>query len=125
VHEKTLMSKKLSDITGAARENKERKLLNWQISTAENLLIDLIVKRAVDALEEGRGFVTPDELRVRCKMDLVACHLNGCLLDLRGFAFTSNYADFAHDFDGIVKNIDRASGQLMNGFKPIFRVVVN
>lgn len=48
-------------------------------------------------------------------MDITACHLNGCPLDLPGLADAS-IGDFNHDVMGIRKFINRETGKLEGDF---------
>jgi hypothetical protein len=52
-------------------------------------------------------------------MDITACHLNGCKLDLAKLLAADDF-NFAHDVLGIRRHIDRETGQLMNCFRPRF-----
>ena len=54
------------------------------------------------------------------QMDLTACHLNGCPLDLPGLYVARDF-DFAHDINGIARNLDRKTGKLRNSFLPRYR----
>ncbi len=50
-------------------------------------------------------------------MDLTACHLNGCELDLEQL-LASGDGDFAHDVFGIRRFLDRTRGTLTECFLP-------
>lgn len=50
-------------------------------------------------------------------MDLTACHLNGCPLDLAKLA-TCDDAEFAHDVFGIRRHLNRKTGKLTGHFHP-------
>mgnify|MGYP005726143363 CR=1 FL=1 len=54
-------------------------------------------------------------------MDLTACHVNGCLLDLKRL-LDSDESNFAHDVFGISNHIDRETGKLTKGFLPRFAI---
>jgi len=51
------------------------------------------------------------------RMDLTACHLNGCPLQLDDLLGAED-SDFAHDVFGIVCNLNRKTGRLENCFVP-------
>ena len=50
-------------------------------------------------------------------MDLSACHLNGCKLDLERL-HNADSLNLMHDVYGINQNIDRNTGRLQNCFVP-------
>lgn len=50
-------------------------------------------------------------------MDITACHMNGCPLDLERL-LNSDALDFVHDVIGIRNNINRMTGRLESGFLP-------
>ena len=55
---------------------------------------------------------------VRCDfMDITACHANGCRLHLKAF-LELRPQDFAHDFAGIQRHINRRTGKLEDCFTP-------
>jgi len=51
------------------------------------------------------------------EVDLIACHLNGCPLDLTRLLH-ADQKTFVHDLCGIVNNINRRTGALDNCFVP-------
>lgn len=114
------IEKPLHEVTDLHRSMREEHMLNVLASQEDWALIDRIVARARLVNNQRQELAAQDELRERCRMDILYTHLNGCPLDLQAFAFTSNTADFAHDFAGICKNINRSTGRLMNGFRPKF-----
>lgn len=63
----------------------------------------------------------PDDTRdidlLAADMDITACHLNGCPLDL-GKLMNARDGDFGHDVFGIRRHINRTTGQLEEGFAP-------
>jgi hypothetical protein len=65
--------------------------------------------------ERASAILGSDRLGV--KMDLTACHLNGCPLDLDKL-LAAPIADFGHDVNGIARYIDRDTGQLTKHFVP-------
>jgi hypothetical protein len=67
-----------------------------------------------------RATTLDDGLRkVDVVMDLTACHANGCPLDLTGLLNTGP-ARFGHDIYGIMWHLDRETGELRNGFVPLY-----
>lgn len=95
------------------------KLLNWQCSPQDMQLIDEICVRGL-ALWKSQGIHLDGQL---ARMDIAACHCNGCPLELLRFLM-SDAPDFVHDFSGISLHLDKKSGKLLNDFKPIFRKVL-
>lgn len=85
--------------------------MNINTTAQDNAKIMSIIARA-DGLGISKNFLTTYG-------DLVACHLNGCPLDLDAM-LTGGSADFAHDIHGIAGNIDRNTGKLLNCFLPRF-----
>lgn len=89
--------------------------LNWNAGTADIDLIDKIADRVTKC-----SFY--DELKVKKQhivMDLTATHCNGCKLDLYAMLHGS-LSDFAHDVVGIMRHLDRETGQLQDCFVPRF-----
>ena len=85
--------------------------IKWSISTSEMGLIDRIVDRVME--ENPKASLD----RVNTQMDLVAAHLNCVPLDLKKMLKASPF-DLAHDVFGIVRHIDRETGQLGGCFLP-------
>lgn len=54
---------------------------------------------------------------LHAEMDLTACHLNGCALDLPRL-LKAPKAVLGHDFYGIRKYLDRSTGKLTGNFDP-------
>jgi len=94
--------------------NETKRRIRWSVSKADSPVIFDIVKRA-NALAEKHG-QEPIPMLV---MDLTACHLNGCPLDLRRLLHAPDF-DFAHDVWGIHRHIDRDTGELGDCFLPRF-----
>lgn len=55
--------------------------------------------------------------RIGFVMDVIACHANGCPLDLAALAEADNL-NLVHDIGGIHINLDRGTGKLQNCFWP-------
>ncbi len=89
-------------------------MLNWDTTREEMDLIRDIVKRA-------RALLNTDFIDLA--MDITACHLNGCPLDLAGL-LAARDADFGHDVLGINRHINRETGQLEDCFCPRHAVQV-
>lgn len=76
--------------------------------------ITLIVNRAM-ALAKKHGNPIHDKLSLR--MDVTACHCNGCALDLQKLLAFDDF-NFVHDVFGIRNHIDRETGKLTRCFLP-------
>lgn len=90
------------------------KRLNWTATKEETESIDKIAHRAAKLANELTG---GDWKMFDFLMDIQACHLNGCPLDLDLLLSFPNF-DFSHDVFGIRKHINRNTGKLENCFKP-------
>ena len=86
-------------------------MINWAISKEDELVIIAIASRTYKELPDY-----PDP-KMTLIMDIEACHLNGCSLDLTGL-LNSPTGDFLHDVAGIRKHISRETGKLEEGFVP-------
>ena len=76
-------------------------------------LLRAIAKRAVThATRMGIPYPLPT-----AEMDLTACHVNGCPLDLPRL-MNAKDGDFGHDIFGIRRHIDRITGRLGGEFQP-------
>lgn len=87
--------------------------INWNISKEDDALIRAIVERAKQDGAE-RGSIVP---ALELQMDLTACHLNGCPLELERLLKFDSF-DFWHDIAGIRSHIDRDTGQITKSFLP-------
>lgn len=70
----------------------------------------------------NRGLSVADAAGIRLNamdtdMDITAAHCNGCPMDL-GEMLNADAFDFAHDFFGILRHIDRETGRLRDCFVP-------
>jgi hypothetical protein len=83
-------------------------VIRWNVTKHEAALIDVIVGRAIEA---GGGE------RMDWSMDITACHLNGCPLNLEALADAPEF-DFRHDVFGIRHHINRETGELAGCFLP-------
>lgn len=80
----------------------------------EATLIARIVTRAFDEIAELRRYGYD---RMSLTMDIEACHSNGNPIRLDDLLKADKF-NFAHDVIGIVNNLDRNSGKLINCFSP-------
>lgn len=79
--------------------------VNFDCSHEECMLLDEITDRALG------------DIKLKMGMDIIACHANGCQLDLKKL-LTFEDADFFHDINGISEHINRNTGKLENFFLP-------
>lgn len=89
------------------------KAMNFGVTDDEIIMIDKIVRRfAALCAEHGKQLAI-----VETMMDIVLTHTQNHKLNFIGLLLT-NDNDFAMDVIGIIKNMDRTTGKLTNGFKP-------
>jgi hypothetical protein len=86
-------------------------MINWNITKEDMAKVTRIVKRVRE------NFGTEDFKTLG--MDITACHLNGCPLDLDAL-LVADIDDFYHDIGGITHHIDRNTGALQDCFLPRF-----
>ena len=86
--------------------------LTFEISRADNRLIQQIVNRAARLAE----FAGADVGRLDLEMDIVAAHANAYPLDLARLLGAPDL-DFIHDVFGIEGHLDRKTGMLRGGFR--------
>lgn len=99
--------------------------INFRATPHEIAMANLIVERwNVEMKKRDKPMLAADHMQMLI-IDITACHLNGCALDLSGLLHTSHFDDFAHDVIGIGASIDRRTGRLRFGFAPKFRVKLN
>jgi peroxiredoxin family protein len=94
--------------------------INWNSSKSETEKIHKIMLRAASLM----SFELVGASRLSVSMDLTACHLNGCALDLDGL-LTADKGDLVHDVGGIMHHINRKTGQLENFFCPRYAATSN
>jgi hypothetical protein len=82
-------------------------------------IIDIMLRAASLMNFERRG-----SSRLEVTMDLTACHLNGCPLDLEGL-LSAKPSDVIHDVAGIIRHINRQTGQLEDCFCPRYSAPVS
>jgi len=88
-------------------------MLNWNTTKEDFETIIKIVERAESLLKGCVGN------RMTNLMDIEACHCNGNPLELQRF-LEADDENFAHDFLGIQRHINRRTGQLEDFFVPRF-----
>lgn len=85
---------------------------HWQIMNAA---------MAATAIAKELGIDYPT---IDASMDLSACHVVGCALDLpalnKAFFSEEHRQDFGHDVLGIRRHLDRDTGELRDCFRPRF-----
>jgi len=92
--------------------------INFEISATDDVLVEKIVERAhKHVYTEANGWDEETQDRTSTTMDVVACHLNGCPLDLQKL-LDSDAFTFSHDIVGIRRHINRSNGQIENCFLP-------
>ena len=84
--------------------------MNWVTTETECDLIGRVGDRAADLFGEALR-------QADVEMDITACHLNGCALDLPKLLAADDF-NFMHDIHGIGGNLDRTTGQLLDCFLP-------
>jgi hypothetical protein len=87
---------------------------SFHVTREEVLLINKIIERAERQSQRGHSID-----RMTAHMDISACIANGCPLKLQEWLDAPDF-DFAHDFYGIARHIDRTTGQLKDCFLPRF-----
>lgn len=92
------------------------KNVKFDATTEELELIKLIAVR-YNATRRTRKLEEVDQTSL--EMDIEAVHSNGCRLDLSRWLGSSDF-HFIHDISGIMTNIDRNTGKLLNNFDPRF-----
>lgn len=88
-------------------------MVSFECSDEEYETASEIVSRAIaEELAKKKEYM--DRL-----MDIIATHANGCPLDMKRFLDADEF-NFAHDFLGIVRYIDRKTGKMKDHFVPRF-----
>lgn len=89
--------------------------INWDTTTTEASTITAIAERYLDLIHHE----FPDGgAKLALRMDLTACHLNGCPLDLDGLLAADDFA-LAHDVQLIDRHLNRDTGKLgLRGEEP-------
>lgn len=92
-------------------------MIDFAATAEDTRAIHDIAKRAATMLGEDLvelGFGMMD-----VEMDVTACHLNGCPLELADLLAT-DASNFGHDIGGIIQHLDRETGELRDCFVPRF-----
>uniref|UniRef100_A0A6M3JLK6 DUF6874 domain-containing protein n=1 Tax=viral metagenome TaxID=1070528 RepID=A0A6M3JLK6_9ZZZZ len=89
-------------------------MINWSSTMEDTRIISACAGRFAEILK-SRGIKAPPQMDIA--MDLTACHLNGCPLDLQRLLAAEDF-DFSHDVVGIRNHIDRRTGTLRDCFVP-------
>ena len=84
--------------------------ISFNVTAEEADLITRIAMRGAEVLGDK-----VDKLSLA--MDLAACHANGCPLRLEDLLVAEKTA-FIHDITGIMRHMDRETGELGNCFVP-------
>lgn len=87
--------------------------INFAATPKDRASINRIVARAM-GMAAANGFTYE---RQDASMDLTACHMNGCTLDLAKLEAADDF-NFSHDVFGIRRHLDRNTGQLLHCFVP-------
>lgn len=74
-----------------------------------------LVRKIIERAEQEDLFGGYD--RESLEMDLIATHANGCPIDFNKLLQAGRF-DFTHDIAGIVRHLDRRSGELTRFFRP-------
>lgn len=91
------------------------KEISFETSRMDFDLIQQIVNRAI-----GLGLEAYHRReRINCHMDMAAVHANGCPMNFERMLAADDF-NFTHDYCGIVRHLDRATGRLNDGFLPRF-----
>lgn len=88
--------------------------VSFERTREEDVLIKQIVARA-RAMQQAQGIKPRGQLDL--EMDIAACHANGCPLDLERLSAADDF-NFSHDVFGIVRHLNRDTGELENHFRP-------
>lgn len=90
--------------------------VSFEIPESAEEHVDRIIQRVEGLCRENKMEV-PDLLSLR--MDLMACHANGTPLDWERLSAADPF-NLGHDVFGIMKHMDRETGQLTGHFRPRF-----
>lgn len=88
--------------------------VSFATSPEARALVGRIVERAI-ALLKSYDMEAPSPIDLT--MDLVATHANGCPMDWQKLLDAPD-GDFGHDVAGIMRHIDRQTGELQDCFVP-------
>lgn len=91
--------------------------VKFDVNPSEAKLITAIAERYAEVMKEHAKVTMTDEAVLSLRMDLTACHCNGCQLRLADLLAAAEF-DLAHDVGGIRNCMDRTTGKLNGGFLP-------
>jgi hypothetical protein len=92
--------------------------INRNVSKEDAQLITEICRQYEQICrDENNGKLPKGYQRINLDMDLTACHLNGCPLDLEKLVAFDDF-NLTHDVEGISAHIDRNTGKLTRCFLP-------
>ncbi len=100
------------DKRGNRRAEQRQRAVRFALSKKDEATMRLIVFRV--------SVRVPKHELQSLEMDIVACHLNGCRLDLARLAAADDF-NFWHDVYGIRAHMDRRTGTLTDHFLPRFK----
>lgn len=92
------------------------KQIQWDCTRNTRMLAEKIAARAAMLLTKGQK-ETIKFSQTDTEMDILATHLNGCPLNLKGLLEAKPF-DFFHDVMGIRNHLCRTTGQLQGCFLP-------
>jgi len=88
-------------------------MINWKITRQENRWISQIAERASRMASAQGGQYT----YLEALMDVTAVHANCCPLRLEELYHAADF-NFSHDIGGIIRHLNRETGQLEGYFVP-------
>ena len=93
-----------------------KSLVNFNTTEEDFYLIQEIIEFC------QKNNITDEEDWQHHNMNLCACHMNGCPLDLEKMLASKDKFNLTHDIWGIDANINRKTGKLENHFWPRYAV---
>ena len=93
-------------------------MINFQANPEDLRKIMAVTVRAASLM----NFSMYGNSRLDVSMDLTACHVNACELDLDGLLAASD-GDLVHDVGGIMAHLNRRTGKLEDYFMPRYAKV--
>ena len=94
--------------------------INFEVGHEDAEIIGRIAARGMDMARKVTGRRLGRD-KLSYVMDITATHANGNPLRL-GALLNADDANFSHDFFGIIRHLDRETGQLGGCFVPRFSV---
>ena len=90
-------------------------MINWDLSLEEEVLVGKIAERAIKEVRLSY----PKFSKLDLIMDITATHNENGKLRLEDW-LNADDSNFYHDIFGIMRHMDRETGQLKNFFEPRF-----